>query len=309
MVNLSNHAGRSRGLLALAGGVVFGLGVALAAPTQAATISLTSGLNGATYSVAAQAGTAGTRGVDYELGSWLAGGGGIGHGFKTSLSFAGGLCSAFDPSCFVSTPSAGTTPTGALEDTDNNWLQGGVAPIVVDLGLGNGSDKAIVFNSTDHLGVGTTYADPAKNLWNKVVEGIEFTVYGSNDMADAIAAAATGGVFGSIESGLVPGSGTGSSFEQGSLAFVFEDGWADFGGTVEGDDFASVWQFSQSYRYVAVYSNFTDPFVGDGFRSSENELDAIGRFIAPLPVPEPGTLGVFGLGMSLIGFLRRRKRA
>ena len=82
--------------------------------------------------------------------------------------------------------------------------------------------------------------------------------------------------------GLVPSKGVGSSFEQGVLDFVFVEGWADFGESEESDDYASVWQFSQLYRFIAVYSNFTDPFVGDGFQSSDAEVDAVGAYFKPV---------------------------
>jgi len=257
---------------------------------QATTITLESGVNGNIYTIQGQPGTAGTQGVDYDLGTFLAGGnGGLGHGFKNLYGFHSHTCGVAEPTFFVSGPPAGT-PTGHINAVDHNWYQGTTRPIVVDLGAGNADDKAIIFNSIDHLGVGVIFNDAEKDLWNAVVEGIEFTVFATNDLADALACGNSFGrhltAVGTIEAGTVPGAGTCSTFEQGQLAFVFEDGWADFGAATEGDDFASVWTFSQDYRYIAVVSDFTDPFVGDGFRSFDNELDAIGRFIVPLPNDE-----------------------
>lgn len=176
-------------------------------------------------------------------------------------------------------------------DADHNWLQGTTKAIVVDVGVAAKDDRAIVFNSTDHLGVAAgNCVNADQRLWNKVIEGIEFTVYGSNDLGDATAAAGLADVFGVTEAGTVPGSGTGSSFEQADLEFVFEDGWRDFGNADEGDDFASVWKFPSGtkYQYIAVYSNETDPFVGDDFRSLDNELDAIGVFIGDPAIPKVG---------------------
>ena len=265
---------------------------ALLSPAGAGTLTLQSGINGKEYTVQSQAGTAGTRGKDYVLGTYLAGGNGNKmHGFKNSYTFhKGHFCHERERTCFVSSPSD-FTDAGALEATDHNWLHATSTPIVVDLGPGNDSDQVIVFNSMDHLGVKkTTYDLPAQDLWNAVIEAIEFTVYGSNDFSDALAVAEKEGIFGNraTETGLVPAEGVGSSFEQGVLDLVFEDGWADFSAAQEGDDYASVWRLSQPYRYIAVYSNFTDPFVGDGFQSYDHELDAVGGYLNSVrdkPVP------------------------
>ena len=236
-----------------------------------------------------EVGTAGTLGVDYALGTYLAGGNSLlGHGFGNAYAFNSGHFIDGSENGFVSTPSGvGVTPTRALEDADHNWFQGTTRPIVVDLGAGNAADQAIVFNSIDHVGIegGGCNANAKQILWNAMIEGIEFTVYATNDATDAAAAAVDDNVFGGPESGQVPAVGVGSTFEQGVLDYVFNDGWADFGNPVEGDDFASVWQFSKPYRYIAVYSDFTDSFIGDGFRSFDNELDAIGRFLTPVGQP------------------------
>ena len=283
----------------------------LATPALAAPITLKSGFNGTTFVVQGQPGTAGTLGVDYALGTYIAGGNGLrGHGFGNTYGFHTHLMGAAENG-FVSTPAGGFTAAGMLEDVDHNWFQGTTRAIIVDLGFANTHDQAIVFNSIDHTGSSAfnNDPDPQVRLWNALIEGIEFTVYGSNDLADALAAAALPGVFGATEAGFVPGAGTGSSFEQGTLAFVFEDGWKDFGNANEGDDFASVWTFSQAYQYIAVYSNNTDPFVGDGFRSFDNELDAIGRFLTPVDdlIPEPTSVALAALGALGLALRGRRK--
>jgi len=255
-------------------------------------LDLESCLNGALFTVQGELGTAGTLGVDYELGTYLAGGnGGLGHGFGDQYNFQSGHFITNVENGFVSTPVGGLNPTGAIEATDHNWLQGTTLPVVVDLGAGNAADQAIVFNSLDHLGVNCANPNANELLWDAVIEGIEFTVYGTNVQADALAAAATAAVFNpggagsATEGGIVPAVGAGSTFEQGTLDYVFNDGWFDHGAANEGDDFASVWQFTQPYRYIAVFSHFTDPFVGDNFRSFDNELDAIGRFLTSVGSP------------------------
>lgn len=251
-------------------------------------LTLKSGINGNVYIVQGTPGTAGTLGTDYALGTYLAGGnGGISHGYGNAYSYDTNFNHFIGPleNGYVSTPAGGFNPTGALEDTDHNWLQGTTTPIIVDLGAGNQADQAIVFNSIDHLGVSTVYGDPDKDFWNGFVEGIEFTVYGTDNLADAMACAATANGFGTAEAGTVPGLGSCSTFEKGTLDYVFIDGWADFVNTYEGDDYASVWQFSSPHRYIAVYSDNTDPIIGDGFQSLDNELDAIGRFLTPVGQP------------------------
>jgi hypothetical protein len=260
---------------------------------QALAIPLTleSGVNGNFYVVEGTPGTAGTQGVDYALGTYLAGGnGGLGHGFKNAYLWHDHFCAAVEPDCYISGPPA-FSATGALSAVDHNWLQGTTLPIIVDLGAGNAADQAIVFNSIDHLGFGVVYGDPEKDFWNGFIEGIEFTVYATNDLADALACASTANAFGGVngvsDAGVVPAVGSCSSFEQGTLDYVFIDGWSDFGQANEGDDYASVWQFSQPYRYIAVYSHFTDPVLGDGFQSEDNELDAIGRFLTQVGEPCP----------------------
>jgi len=251
------------------------------AQAQQVTHTIESCVNNNLYFVQGEVGTAGTLGVDYALGTYLAGGdpASLGHGFPDMYAFH--LVDFDSP----------VSPAAALAATDHGWLQGTTTPVVVDLGAGNAADQAIVFNSIDHLSEAVCdQNDPDQVLWDAMVEGIEFTVYGTNDLVDANAAAITANVFsvggcgGANESGSIPVAGAGSTFEQATLDYVFNDGWADFGNAQEGDDFASVWQFTQQYRYIAVHSDCTDPFIGDEFRSFDNELDA-GRFLTPVGEP------------------------
>jgi len=104
---------------------------------------------------------------------------------------------------------------------------------------------------------------------------------------DALAVSQAGGVFGGKkeETGKVPAEGVGSTFEQGTLVMVIEDGKEDFGAAQEGDNYASVWQFSQEYRFIAVSANYTDPFVGDGFQSHDAEVDAVAGVLKPIVPP------------------------
>lgn len=297
---------KKSGVLIIALFAVAAFGVPFAVlPASGATFTLESGINGTTYTLEGEAGTAGIVGTDYALGTYLSGGNGLlGHGFEGAYGWTPGFVAPLPPS--------GATAAGAMEAADLNWLQGTTHAIVVDTGA-NAADQAIVFNSIDHLGVpATVYGDAEKDLWNAVIEGIEFTVYGSNDLADATAVGTTAGVFGTAETGLVPGAGVGSTFEQGALDYVFLDGHTDYGNANESDDFASVWQFSQDYQYIAVYSNLTDPFIGDGFQSGDNELDAIGTFLTPVgsdPIPEPTTMLLFGSGLIGIAAYRRFKKS
>jgi len=254
--------------------LIFSLSSYQPAQAQQVTHTIQSCVNNNVYFVQGELGTAGTLGVDYALGTYLAGGDiSLGHGFPDMYAFHQG--DGDDP----------VSPAAALSATDHDWLQGTTTPIVVDLGAGNAADQAIIFNSIDHLGVGCINPNPDQALWDAMIEGIEFTVYGTNNLNDALAAASTPSVFDGSEAGSVPGAGVGSTFEQATLDYVFNDGWADFGNAQEGDDFASVWQFTQQYRYIAVFSDFTDPFVDDGFTSFDNELDAVGRFLTPVGEP------------------------
>ena len=252
-------------------------GIAMGEPT-----SITSGKNQKTFTIEVREGTAGTPDQDYILGEYFGGGSGLlRHGFSDQYQYRDEFCPETDPRCFVSMPSD-LSELGALEATDHNWLECAKTPVIVDLGTAHDSARVIVFSSIDHFGIqGKTFDDPSTQKWNVVIEAVEFTVYGSDSFPDALEASRTEGVFGNreTESGTVPSEGAGSTFEQGELELMFEDGWKDFEADQEGDDFASVWKFSKPYRFIAVHSNYTDPFVEDGFQSEDCEVDAVGAYL------------------------------
>ena len=87
--------------------------------------------------------------------------------------------------------------------------------------------------------------------------------------------------------------------EEGAISAVYDPGY-DPAVTAAGvsDDFSSIWKFSGSYTHFIVTSGdhiagFTSP--------GEFEIDGLATVI-----PEPGTLGLLGLG--LLGFARRRRK-
>ena len=137
---------------------------------------------------------------------------------------------------------------------DHGWIQPTTSPVIWDLGLP--SNSAIVFPAIDHPPMG-----PAAN------EALEFTVWGSND----------------------PNAPFPGGWALGTLTRIYAEGWVDVGAAEESDDFASLWTFPGTFRFVAVYANFSihispdpGPFEnqcgGQGaFCSFDAEIDAVGR--------------------------------
>ena len=146
--------------------------VAMGTTAQAIDLDLESCDNGAKFTVEGRSGTAGVLGIDYALGTHHSGGVALGHGFDDKLTWdishfctgtgaetqevsaapTGGNGPA---TCTqINAPVPAVTVVGALQAADHNWVQGTSRPVVVDLGAGNASDRAIVFNSTDPYGRG-----------------------------------------------------------------------------------------------------------------------------------------------------------
>jgi hypothetical protein len=170
--------------------------------------------------------------------------------------------------------------------------------------------EVTVFPSIDHLfdpeipGYGPRAASPPPNgFGNAVLEALEFTVWGTNDVAEAERAARTPDYFGVGGIGQAPNS----NWFRAALTTVFAEGFKDYNGRSpfatgpagtdpslqEGDDYASRWQFRDAsgnpvaVKFVAVYANRTrasqffvaDPngnIPGQLAQSNEAEIDAIG---------------------------------
>ncbi len=170
--------------------------------------------------------------------------------------------------------------------------------------------EVTVFPSVDHLfdpevpGYGPGAASPPPNgFGNAVLEALEFTVWGTNDPAEAETAARTQDYFGVGGTGQAPNS----KWFRAALTRVFAEGFKDYNGRSpfatgpnntdpslqEGDDFASRWQFRDdsgapvAVKFVAVYANRTRAsqfflpdsngnIPGNLAQSNEAEIDAVG---------------------------------
>jgi hypothetical protein len=196
----------------------------------------------------------------------------------------------------------------------------GLLPFIWQVGEQNDTtltQEVTVFPSIDHLfepeipGYGPKAANPPPGgFGNNVLEAAEFTVWGTNDRAEALVAAQTPNYFGRGGTGVAPNN----KWFRATLTKVFAEGFKDYNGLSpfepraagtdpspqEGDDFASQWQFRNSsgapvaVKYVAVYANRTrdEKFYradssgnipGNLALSNDAEIDAVGfkPFIAP----------------------------
>ncbi|MCI0392446.1 MAG: carboxypeptidase regulatory-like domain-containing protein [Acidobacteria bacterium] len=177
--------------------------------------------------------------------------------------------------------------------------------------------EVTVFPSVDHLfdpevpGYGPRMANPPiGGFGNIALEALEFTVWGTNDRAEAEVAARTPEYFGRGGTGVLPNN----KWFRATLSKVFAEGFKDYNGRSpfaaagnntdpspqEGDDFASRWQFRDGsgapvgVKFVAVYANrtrdaaFFQPdqngnIPGNTAQSNECEIDAVAfvDFTAP----------------------------
>ncbi len=179
------------------------------------------------------------------------------------------------------------------------------------------TQEVTVFPSIDHLfdpevpGYGPNRMNPPPGgLGNAVLEAAEYTVFGTNDINEAMLSAVTPGYFGQGGTGVLPNA----SWFRATIIRVFAEGFKNYNGVSplmsqpegatpspqEGDDFATQWQFRDSsgnpvtVKYVAVYANRTRDekfFRPDSMgnipgmiaQSNEAEIDAVGfrPFVRP----------------------------
>jgi hypothetical protein len=185
----------------------------------------------------------------------------LAYGTYLSGAHESGFSSAND---WDETEDAQFNPT-AGNTPDHHWVQTlDSTPVIFD--LGSPSTMAVVFPVIDHGPM-----EPAP------YEAFEFTVWGSND----------------------PSASFPNSWTLATLSAAYEEGWVNTGSQRESDDFVSVWSFSGTFRYVAVYADRSvritpdpwpqggnDPSVCAGtgaFCSRDAEIDAVARPLGGLP--------------------------
>lgn len=283
-------------------------------------------------------GTAGMLGVDYELAR-------LEFGFPSNVPMVGDLAgdtgNGFSDRYDFENLNSFNIPQAAnnIGDRDsmdpaNSVLIGGMVKNpgfrFVHVGLqpfvwriGEETDRVFarevtVFTSIDHLfdpeipGYGPNRMNPPPGgLGNVILEAAEFTVFGTNDKAEADVAARSMGYFGRGGRGVLPANG---KWFRATLTKLFAEGYKDFNGrspldpaadgsmpsAQESDDFASQWEFRDEngnpvpVKYVAVYANGTRDekfFRADRFGnvpgnlavSNEAEIDAVGYKPVVLP--------------------------
>ncbi len=283
-------------------------------------------------------GTAGTLGVDYQLARLEFGfasnvpivgdlAGDTGNGFSDRYDFenlnAFGIPQAANEVGDRDSldPANAVLIGGMIKNPGFRFVHIGTQPFVWRVGEQNDrvhAQEVTVFTSIDHLfdpeipGYGPNRMNPPPGgLGNVLLEACEFTVFGTNDLAEAEVAARTMGYFGRGGTGVLPSNG---KWFRASLTKVFAEGFKDFNGkspfdpaadgsmpsAQESDDFASQWEFRDQngnpvpVKYVAVYANRTrdekfyraDRFgniPGNLAQSNEAEIDAVGYKAVILP--------------------------
>lgn len=159
-----------------------------------------------------------------------------------------------------------------IQDTGNggsSWTQGNVWD------LGGGANSVAVFPIVDH--------GPLPG------EAWEYSVYLSNNKyATSL------------------GTNGATDWVAADLVRVYLEGWDS---TQVADGFTTVWQLptAEEFRYVNVFAGGPGAYLKDG----DDELDAVAGFhidgTPSNPVPEPGTMILFGSGLLGLGFLGAKR--
>jgi len=177
------------------------------------------------------------------------------------------------------------------------WVDGSVtrgdadfAMLVWDLGAGNALDTVRLYTHQDHYS-GGPIADPfvAQDV-------MEYSVWGSNDnqtfqlLSDVTAFNINGGG---------PGLPT-YTFVGTEPSIVYRGGSAELGVI---NAYTRDYTFANAYRYYGIRTSTISRLADD----ADPEIDAVAFHQGPInPVPEPGTIMLFGVGATAA--LRRARR-
>lgn len=167
----------------------------------------------------------------------------------------------------------GYTAGNTIYDTANGAALDGSWVQETGAGFGNWSGQGSIWD----LGVASSsvdvfpFIDHADPSGTALQEGLEFRVWGSNDL---------------------------SSFFAADLTDTWDQG---YNAATDYDDYTSRWQFQTPYRFIGIVAG--NPEVN--YDSFDAEIDAVGF---AQPVPEPTSLLLIGGGLLGLAVVRVRRR-